>query len=170
MLGLLSLATGGLLAIAAIDRASALGLDAEYLSHVLALDAPVETELGSVLGPAGDSVDNLAFILALAFTGVAATLLIVAGGFWLTSARTRHPEAARRVCAIGLWLALGISLVAILPVNAGWQRAGPGAGPGGGVNVAVLPIALFALLGLLLLQFSAQQWGTRMREAFRGRS
>ncbi|MDZ4248860.1 MAG: hypothetical protein U0990_02090 [Candidatus Nanopelagicales bacterium] len=170
LLGLLCLVIGVVLAMTAIDRATVLGFDAGYLRHVLALDAPVQADLVE-LGPASDTVGNLAFLLALAFTCVAATLLLVASGFWMTSARTRHPEAAGRIAAIGLWLALILAALAVLPVNGGWREAGLGSPADlGEAAVEILPVAVLSLFGLLLLQFSVQQWGARMRAAMRGRT
>lgn len=171
LLGLLCLVTGVILALAAVDQATVLGVDAPYLQHVLALDAPVEVGFAEGFGAAGGPVGNLAFLLALAFTSVAATLLVVASGFWMTSARARHPEAAVRVAAIGLWLALILVALAVLPINAGWGEAGLGArSADGGASVGVLPVAVLALAGLLLLQFFVQEWGSRVRIALRGRA
>ena len=167
--GLASLCLGGglLLAANSLQRFLHLGADTPYITHLLALNAPVTSEVGGALGPAGDSVDNLVFVLALLGSAVAAILLLLAGGFWLSSARARHPEAARRVSAVGLWMALVLAVVGMLPVNGTWQDAGLG-GSGTIWFGTEAQLATVAVLGLIMLKVSAPQWRASLREAFRG--
>ena len=166
VLGLLCLGSGLLLAVNALQRFLLFGADAPYITHLLALNAPVSSEVGGALGPAGDSVDNLVFVLVLLSSAVAAILLLVAGGFWTSSVRTRHPEAARRVSGVGLWMALVLAVLGMLPVNGTWQDAGLG-GAGSSWFGIEAQLAIVALLGLIMLQVSAPQWRASLREAFR---
>lgn len=165
-LGLLCLAGGLLLAAKALQRLMTLGADAPYVTHLLALNAPVTSDVGGALGPAGNSVDNLVFVVALVGSAVAAILLLLAGGFWVSSARTRHPEAARRVSAVGLWMALGLATVGLLPVNGTWQDAGLG-GSGTSWFGTSAQLAVVALLGLIMLQVSGPRLRASLREVFR---
>jgi hypothetical protein len=165
-LGLICVGGGLILAASILQNILALGADAPYVTHLMALNTPVTSELGAVLGPAGSSVDNLLYVIALVGGAVAAILLIVGSGFWLSSARTRHPEATRRVSAVGLWMALILSIVAILPVEGTWKEVGL-AGSGDTWTGSAVQLAVLSLLGLLLLQISAPQWRSSLREAFR---
>lgn len=166
LLGLTCVAGGLLLSVNILQNFLALGADAPYVTHLMALNAPVTSQLGEALGPAGSSVDNLLFVIALVAGAVAAILLVVGAGFWLTSARTRHPEATRRVSAVGLWMALALSVMAILPVEGTWKDVGL-AGSGATWTGSAIQLAVLSLLGLLLLQMTAPQWRANLREAFR---
>lgn len=166
ILGLLCIGGGLLLAANTLQRFVPIGADAPYITNLLALNAPVTSEVGGALGPAGDSVDNLVFVLALLGSAVAAILLLVAGGLWMTSVRTRHPDAARRVSAVGLWMALVLAVLGMLPVNGSWQDAGLG-GVGTSWFGTEAQLAIVAFLGLIMLQVSAPQWWASFREAFR---
>ncbi|MCH9816435.1 MAG: hypothetical protein K0U64_08285 [Actinomycetia bacterium] len=166
ILGLVCLAGGVLLALNTAQRFLVFGADAPYVKSMLALDAPVTSEVGQAFGPASGSVDNALFVGALLSSGVAAMLLLVACGFWWSSARTRHPEASRRVAAVGLWMALALAVVGFLPVQGAWQDAGLG-GAGPTWHASGLQLVAVALVGLLLLQISAPQWRGALRRAFR---
>jgi hypothetical protein len=98
---------------------------------------------------------------------VAAILLLAASGFWMSSARTRHPEAARRVSAVGLCVALVLAVLGLLPVNGTWQDAGLG---GGGTSWFGVEgqLAIVAVLGLIMLQVSDPRWRARVREVLPG--
>jgi hypothetical protein len=165
LLGLLCMVGGTLLAVNTAQRFLIFGADAPYVKSMLALDAPVTSQVGEALGPAGGSVDSILFVVALLTSGLAAVLLLVACGFWWSSARTRHPDAARRVASIGLWLALALAVVGFLPVQGAWQDAGLG-GAGPTWHVSGLQLVVVSLLGLLLLQISAPQWRYSIRRAF----
>ena len=166
LLGLVCLLGGLSLSLSVIEQITALGGNAPYLSHVMALNAPAETDFTEALGPAGDSVGNMTFVLTIAWTAVASVLMLVAASFFLTSAQLRHPGAARRVAAVGLWMGLVVAVVAVMPFDGGWGEAGVG-NPGGGIGLEGLRTGVIALLGLLLLQISAPQWRTSVRQAFR---
>lgn len=164
LLGLVCMLGGASLSFTAISNIAAFGTNAPYAHDLMALNQPASPELTHVLGPAAESVDNLAFYLTIGATSVAAALLLVAAGLFLTSGRLRHPDAARRVAGVGLWMALAIALVTVIPFNGGWQEAlrAPGGAPFEAVRTGVI-----ALAGLLLLQISAPQWRESVREAFR---
>lgn len=166
LLGLVCLLGGLSLSVTVVEQITALGGDAPYLLHVMALNQPASSDLADALGPAGDSVGNMTFVLTVAWTAVSAVLMIVAAGFFLTAAQLRHPDAARRVAAVGLWMALAISVVSVMPFDGGWAEAGIG-NPGGGFAVEGLRTGVIALTGLLLLQISAPQWRNSVRQAFR---
>lgn len=157
LLGVTCLLGGLSLLATASTQIRTLGGDRGYLHHLLALNAPASGDLASSLGPAGGHVDNMTFIISLSAVAGAAALLLVAAGFFLSSAQMRHPDAARRVAAVGLWTALCVSLLALMPVDAGWGQAG----------VDGLRTGVVALAGLFLLQISAPQWRSSLREAFR---
>lgn len=164
LLGLVCMLGGVSLALTAIAHIATFGGNAPYAHNLMALSEPASPELTSVLGPAAASVDNLTFYFTVGATAVAATLLLVAAGFFLTAGRLRHPDAARRVAGVGLWMALGVAVVNVIPFDAGWEAAALGS-PGSlfeGVRTGVI-----ALTGLLLLQISAPQWRESVREAFR---
>jgi hypothetical protein len=162
MLGLVCLVGGASLAFTAIQQMARLGGNAPYLRSLVAFDQPASSDLADVLGPAAKSVDNLTFFLTIAWTAVAAVLLIVAAGFFLSSGHLRHPDAARRVAGVGLWMALGVAVVSLIPFDAGWADAGLGSSAFDSVRSG-----LIALAGLLLLQISAPQWRESVRGAFR---
>lgn len=157
LLGITCLLGGLSLLVTAVSQVRELGGDSGYLHHLLALNAPATGELASSLGPAGASVDNMSFIVALSGSAAAAVLLLVAAGFFLSSAQMRHPDAARRVAAVGLWTAMAVSLLALMPVDGGWAQTG----------VDGIRTGFVALCGLFLLQVSAPQWRESLREAFR---
>ncbi len=165
LLGLVCLLGGVSLALTAVGHIAAFGSNAPYAHNVMALSEPASPELTDVLGPAAASVNNLTWYLTIGATAVAATLLLVAAGLFLTSGRRRHPDAARRVPGVGLWMALGIAVVNVIPFDAGWEGAALGS-PGGSAFEAVRT-GLIALAGLGLLQISAPQWRESVREAFR---
>jgi|CXWK01.1.fsa_nt_gi hypothetical protein len=165
LLGLVCLLGGASLSLTAISHIAAVGANAPYVHNLMALSEPASQDLTDVLGPAAASVDNLTFYLTIGATAVAATLLLVAAGFFLTAGRLRHPDAARRVAGVGLWLALGVAIVNVIPFDAGWEDAALGS-PGGSAFEAVRT-GVVALAGLLLLQISAPQWRESVREAFR---
>ncbi len=157
LLGLTCLLGGLSLLATAAGQVRELGGDSGYLHHLLALNAPASGELAASLGPAGASVDNMTFVVALSATTAAAALLLVGAGFFLSSAQTRHPDAARRITAAGLWTALGVCLMVLLPFDAGWGLTG----------LDGLRTGAIALCGLFLLQVSAPQWRVSLRDAFR---
>jgi hypothetical protein len=157
LLGVTCLLGGLSLLATAFSQARELGGDSGYLHHLLALNAPASGDIAASLGPAGARVDNMGFVMALSGATAAAALLLVAAGFFLTSAQMRHPDAARRVAAVGLWTALAVSLLTLMPVDAGWGQTG----------VDGIRTGLVALCGLFLLQISAPQWRASLREAFR---
>ena len=165
LLGLVCLLGGLSLALTAAGHIAAFGSNAPYAHSLMALSEPASPELTDVLGPAATSVDNLTMYLTMGATAVSAILLLVGAGFQWTSARLRHPDAARRIAGVGLWMALGVAVVNLIPFDAGWQAAALGA-PGGSAGEAVRT-GLIALGGLLLLQLSAPQWRESVREAFR---
>jgi hypothetical protein len=63
-------------------------------------------------------------------------------------------------------MALILSIVAILPVEGTWKEVGL-AGSGDTWTGSAVQLAVLSLLGLLLLQISAPQWRSSLREAFR---
>lgn len=165
LLGLVCLLGGVSLALTAAGHIAAFGANAPYAHNLMALSEPASPELTNVLGPAAPSVDNLTFYLTISGTAVAATLLLVAAGFFLTSGRLRHPDAARRVAGVGLWLALGVAVVNVIPFDAGWEAAALGS-PGASLFEAART-GIIAVSGLLLLQDPSSQWRESVREAFR---
>jgi hypothetical protein len=134
-----------------------LSANSGQMQHLLALNAPATGELAETLGPAGPGVDNMAFYATLCAAGLAAALLLVAGGMYLSAGHLKHPDAARRVAATGLSVGLLTSLVAMVPLEGGWGQTGID-----GIRTGVV-----VLIGLLLLQISAPQWRNTLREAFR---
>ena len=134
-----------------------LSANSGQMQHLLALNAPVTGDLVETLGPAAAGVDNMAFYAALCAAGLAAALLLVAGGMYLSAGHLRHPDAARRVAATGLSVGLLTSLVAMVPLEGGWGQTGID-----GIRTGVV-----VLIGLLFLQISAPQWRNTLREAFR---
>lgn len=165
VLGLVCLLGGLSLSLTAIGHIAALGVDAPYLHNVIAFNEPATSELTDVLGPAAQTVDTMTLFVTIAATAMAATLLVVASGLFLSSGHLRHPDAARRVAAVGLWLSLGVAVINVLPFDAGWGDAALGS-PGGSAAEAIRT-GLLALAGLLVLQVSAPQWRDSVREAFR---
>lgn len=163
-LGVICAGGGGILALTLVSQFSRFGTDSPYVSNLLALKAPVTSDVGEALGPAGGSVDNLIYVLALVWLAVAASLLLVGAGMWFTVARTRYPEATRRVSAFGLWLGLGVSLMALVPVNGAWRDAGVGSADWGDSAIRVL---ILTVAGVLLLQISAPQWRHAVKDTFR---
>lgn len=164
LLGLLCLLGGASLALTAISKMAALGNNAVYLHQLVAMNEPVSPDL-HLLGPAAQSVDNLTFYLAIAWTAVSAAMLVVAAGYFLSAGHVQHPDAARRVAGVGLWMALGVAIVSVLPFDAGWGAAG--LGTGSGLAFEAVRTGAIALGGLLLLQFAAPQWRESVRNAFR---
>ncbi len=165
LLGVVCLLGGVSLALTAAGHIATFGSNAPYAHSLMTLSEPASPELTNMLGPAAPSVDNLTMYLTIGATAVAAIMLLVGAWFQFTSARLRHPEAARRVAGVGLWMALGVAVVNLIPFDAGWQGASLGS-PEGSAGEAVRT-GLIALLGLLLLQLSAPQWRQSVREAFR---
>ncbi|MFN8126660.1 MAG: hypothetical protein U0R64_09165 [Candidatus Nanopelagicales bacterium] len=165
VLGLVCLLGGASLAFTAIGHITDLGVNAPYMHNLMAFNEPATAQLTDVLGPAAKSVDNLTLFVTIAAIATAATLLIVAAGLFLSSGHVRHPDAARRVAAVGLWLALGIAVINVIPFDAGWGEAALGT-PGGSVAEGIRT-GLVALGGLLVLQISAPQWRHSVRDAFR---
>ncbi len=165
VLGLVCLLSGVSLSLTAVSHITDLGINAPYLHNIIAFNEPATSELTDVLGPAAKTVDNMTLFVTIAVMATAATLLIVASALFLTSGHLRHPDAARRVAAVGLWLALGVAVVNVLPFDAGWGAAALGE-PEGAVGEAIRT-GLFALGGLLVLQVSAPQWRDSVRDAFR---
>lgn len=163
LLGVLTLLVGVSLAVTAVSRVAALGSSAPHLFNLVALNESVDSDLGG--GAAAQSVDNMAFFLAVAWTAVTAVLLVVAAGLFLSTGHLRHPDAARRVAGVGLWMAVGVALVSVLPFDAGWGAAGLGTDVG--TTVAAVQTASLSLAGLLVLQFAAPQWRDSVRRAFR---
>ena len=163
-LGMICAGSGAILAFTLVSQFSRFGSDSPYVSNLLALKAPVASDMGDALGPAGGSVDNLVYILALVWLAVAASLLLVAAGMWFTAARTKHPEASRRVSAFGLWLGLGVSLMALLPVNGAWRDAGLGSATWGDNAIRVM---VLTIIGVFLMQISAPQWRDSIKDTFR---
>ncbi|MEI2716770.1 MAG: hypothetical protein V9E98_07215 [Candidatus Nanopelagicales bacterium] len=164
LLGLLCVSAGVSLALAAAGHLADLGGSAPYVHSLVAFNEPATADLTDVFGPAAKSVDNLTFFLTIGATAVAAALLIVATGFFWSSGHVRHPDAARRVAAVGLTMALAIAMVTVIPFDAGWGEA---LGSTGGTTVEAVRTGVVALLGLLVLQLSAPQWRESVREAFR---
>lgn len=165
LLGLVCLLGGMLLAVSAASHIADLASTDAYVTTLMAFAEPASDELTNVLGPAAASVDNLTFFMTVSATAVAATLLLVAAGFFLSSGRLRHPDAARRVAGVGLWIALGVAVVNAIPFDAGWAAAALGS-PGAS-SFEAFRTGLIALTGLLLLQISAPQWLDSVRDAFR---
>lgn len=163
LLGLLCLLGGASLAATAVGSMAALGNNAPYLHSLVAMNEPASSDL-NLLGPAAQSVDNLTYFLAISWTAVSAALLVVAAGFFLSAGHVSHPDAARRVAGVGLWMALGVALVSVLPFDAGWGEAVPGKGS---LTFEAVRTGAIALGGLLLLQFAAPQWRESVRNAFR---
>mgnify|MGYP007097331627 FL=1 len=126
VLGLVCLLSGVSLSLTAVSHITDLGINAPYLHNIIAFNEPATSELTDVLGPAAKTVDNMTLFVTIAVMATAATLLIVASALFLTSGHLRHPDAARRVAAVGLWLALGVAVVNVLPFDAGWGAAALG--------------------------------------------
>ncbi len=156
LLGVTCLSGGLSLLLTVLGGLHRLGTENGQIPNLMALNAPATGDIAS-LGPAGASVDNMTLFVALSGSAVVAILLLVAAGFYLSRGRIQHPDAARRVAATGLWGALVISLVALIPLEAGWGQAG----------VDGIRTGLIALAGLFFLQISAPQWRNSLREAFR---
>lgn len=162
LLGLLCLLGGASLAATAAGQMAALGNNAMYLHSLVAMNEPASSDL-HVLGPAAQSVDNLTFYLAIAWTAVSASLLVVGAGYFLTAGHVSHPDAARRVAGVGLWMAFGVAVISVLPFDAGWGEAGLRSS----TAFEAARTGAIALGGLLLLQFAAPQWRESVRNAFR---
>ncbi len=156
LLGVTCLLGGLSLLVTALGGMRELSTENGQIPNLMALNAPATGDIAS-LGPAGASVDNMTFFVALSGSAVVAVLLLVAAGFYLSQGRVQHPDAARRVAATGLWGALVISLVALIPLEAGWGQTG----------IDGIRTGLIAFAGLFFLQISAPQWRNSLREAFR---
>jgi hypothetical protein len=134
--------------------AAALASGSGSVPELLALHGP-RTETVGAAAVAADSLSQLVELAALTCAMVAALMLLIGAGLALQPRRRR---SAHRIATTGLWMALGVALAAMLPIEGYPFSAAPSAA---GVPAQVQwhlgwkVLALSSVAGLLLSSITA---------------
>lgn len=126
-----------------------LGAGAHLVNDLLALDA-APSAAGSISSVARDSGSGLLYFAALACASGAALALLI--GTCLAIAGGGHRRTGHRLTAVGLWLALIVCLMAMLPLD-GYPFAAASASAAPAVpewGAAPRALAFASVAGLLL--------------------
>ncbi len=158
LLAVVASVVGVAMGLLVFRHVAGLGTGAPLVNDLLALDAGPHPTTPSLRAAAADSGSQLLHFAGLVCSIGAAVMLLL--GVGLVVAGHRHRRVSRRLTTIGLWLALLVSLAAMLPVGGHPFVLGLAEDSVGGPATAQWPavsraLAIAAGAGLLLASIEA---------------